>query len=202
MSIERTNFTEQEKLAQRLGGAESDRILPLNSERDLKKIAENEARSRFNDEVEKYNEDFNNQQKVLAEATAKLSEKIEHIECKPLFEKIHVVPYATNPFQKMKKEGGLIIDTGGLIPEDFSHESGKMEKEEPYIIVGDVVEIGPEVKYIKPGDTVMYIRPNQIPVPLYNTGIMCISERSIVAVINDGLNKRFNEISNEIKYGK
>ena len=58
MSIERTNFTEQEKLAQRLGGAESDRILSLNSERDLKKIAENEARAKFNDEVEKYNEDL------------------------------------------------------------------------------------------------------------------------------------------------
>ena len=200
MSIERTNFTEQEKLALRLG--HEDRTLQMASEHDLNKIAEREARSRFNDEVEKYNEDFNNQQKVLAEATAKLSEKIEHIECKPLFEKIHVVPYATNPFQKLKKEGGVIIDTGGLIPEDFSHESGKMEKEQPYIIVGDVVEVGPEVKYIKPGDTVMYIRPNQIPVPLYNTGIMCISERSIVAVINDGLNKRFNEIPNEIKYGK
>lgn len=200
MSIERTNFTEQEKLALRLG--HEDRTLQMASEHDLNKIAEREARSRFNDEVEKYNEDFNNQQKVLAKATAKLADKIEHIECKPLFEKIHVVPYATNPFQKLKKEGGVIIDTGGLIPEDFSHESGKMEKEEPYIIVGDVVEVGPEVKYIKPGDTVMYIRPNQIPVPLYNTGIMCISERSIVAVINDGLNKRFNEIPNEIKYGK
>lgn len=200
MSIERTNFTEQEKIAMRLG--HEGRTLQMTSDQDLKQIAEREARSKFNAEVEKYNEDFNNQQKVLAEATAKLSEKIEHIECKPLFEKIHVVPYATNPFQKMKKEGGLIIDTGGLIPEDFSHETGKMEKEEPYIIVGNVVEVGPEVKYIKPGDTVMYIRPNQIPVPLYSTGIMCISERSIVAVINDGLNKRFNEIPNEIKYGK
>ena len=40
----------------------------------------------------------------------------------------------------------------------------------------------------------MYIRPNQIDVPLYNTGLKCIDERSIIAVINEGLTQRFNNI--------
>lgn len=197
MNIERTNFTEQEKLAQRLGGAESDRMISLNSDRDLKKIAEREAVNRYNDSVDEYMEKLDNYKKTLEEDVNKLAANMNNIECKPLYDKIHVVPFATNPFQKIKKDGSIIIDTGGLTPETLSQETGKMEKEEPYIIVGNVIDVGHDVKYVKPGDAVMYIRPNQIAVPLYNTGLMCISERSIIAVINEGLSERFKNIPKE-----
>ena len=193
--MENFNLTNNERILNSAKGIESDNIATIMSnDNDLNTIITREAINKFNQEVETYNEKFEDYTNTLQKAGEALAANINGIECKPLFTKIHVLPYATNPFQKLTQEGGLIVDLGGAAPEYKSNETGEYEEEEAYIIVGNVVEVGPEVKWVKPGDAVMYIRPNQIDVPLYNTGLKCIDERSIIAVINEGLTQRFNNI--------
>lgn len=193
-NLNRTTLTEQEKFAldvAKMNGLSGD--LSVNNQ-DLNVIVEREARAKFNDEVDKFNESTIDYEQKIHEANERLSKDMNNIECKPLFQYIHVVPYDTNPFQKLEKKGNLIIPT--YEPTHFSNETGKEEKDQPYIIVADVVEVGPEVKFVKPGDVVMYLRVNELPVPLYNTGIKCVGERSVIAVINEGLSERFKNITN------
>lgn len=193
--MENFNLTNNERILNSAKGIESDNIATImSSDNDLNTIIKKEAINKFNQEVETYNKKFEDYTNTLQKAGETLAANINGIECKPLFTKIHVLPYTTNPFQKLTQEGGLIVDLGGAAPEYKSNETGEYEEEEAYIIVGNVVEVGPEVKWVKPGDAVMYIRPNQIDVPLYNTGLKCIDERSIIAVINEGLTQRFNNI--------
>ena len=81
-----------------------------------------------------------------------------------------------------------------MAPTYKNTDSGEIEEEQREIIVGVIQEVGPDVKYAKPGDTIFLDRLSARPVPFYKQGFYCIAETQIIAVVNEGLESRFNEI--------
>lgn len=75
-------------------------------------------------------------------------------------------------------------------------EDGKFHEEEAYVKVGLVVDVGPTVTYVKEGDVVMWRKPSQLDIPFYKQGFVTVGEHAIVAVANEKLTERFNEINN------
>ena len=63
----------------------------------------------------------------------------------------------------------------------------KLKEAEQYIKVGIVIEAGPECKWIKNGDTVMWPLPAEIVIPFYNFGFRLVPEHRMLCVINDDL---------------
>lgn len=98
----------------------------------------------------------------------------------------------------MKVENGLIIDTGGYTPHtQFNSQSGKYEEQDQFIITGYVVETGPEVKYLQEGDVIYYRKDTAVPVPFFKQGFVSLSESQIIAVVNEGLQSRFDKIKRQ-----
>ena len=100
-----------------------------------------------------------------------------------------------NPFQKIKVENGLIIDTGGYTPHtQLNEQTGRYEEQKQFIVTGCVIEVGPEVKYLKEGDVIFYRIDTAVPVPFFKQGFVSLAESQIIAVVNEGLQDRFNNI--------
>lgn len=132
--------------------------------------------------LDSYNEQLESEQKDFDLST---------LEMKPLYEGIIIKPYITNPFQRIKKEGGLIVDLGGKSPQYKSHEDGQIHEEEAFIKVGKVIEIGSKCAYTKVGDIVMWRKPSETMIPFYRQGFVLVNEHSIMALFNSDLTKRF-----------
>lgn len=194
----RFNLTEDERIAQNVLGVNSNRV-DFNMASDIDDLINREKTNKFNDEVDKYVDKFSKHVDNLKKTQEILAEDILNVEIKPMGQRIIFVPFSTNPFQRIKQsESGLIIDTGGLTPEHFNTDKGEMEEDKPDVITGVVQEVGPEVKYIHPGDVIFYREPTSIPVPFYKQNFQSIVENQVIAVVNEGLTKRFEDI----KYGR
>lgn len=187
-------MTDDEKMVQDLIG---DNSINFNmSEGKIEDIFKREKARKFNEQVDKYAEELNSHVNNLQDVAEQLGANMEEIEIKPMFNRILIKPFAQNPFQRIvvDEKSNLVLDTGGLAPEYFNQDSGKQEKSEQMIITGAVQEVGPEVKYIVPGDVIMYRKETAMPVPFYKQGFMCLAENQIIAVVNEGLEKRFKMI--------
>lgn len=115
----------------------------------------------------------------------------------PLYRYILIKPFDENPFQQIKREGNIITDLGGQKPIYKSQETGMWEEEESYVHVGLVWEVGPETKYVKEGDVVMYNINSEVPVPFYKQGLVIVDECRITAVVNEDLKNRFTAIKSK-----
>lgn len=186
-------MTEDQKMAQDIFGTESD-IFHIGQNK-IEDLFEKEQAKKFNDQVDNYADKLEKHVTDLKEVSNNLG-NIENIEIKPMFNRILLSPFKQNPFQRIKIENGIITDMGGLAPEFKNMDNGKIEEMEQMIITGAVQEVGPEVKYIVPGDVIMYRKETAMPVPFFKQGLMCIAETQVIAVINEGLEVRFNEIKN------
>ena len=188
---ERINFTENEKIAN-IATDFNGSSFSMN-QKDLNKMIEKEKQAKFNNELDKYvNEmkEYNENMKQLQESIGSDPLKLE---IKPLHEQIIIKPFEHNPFQKIKIDNGIITDVGGFkINVDKNPITGQMEEQEQVILTGCVMEIGPEVKYLKVGDIVFYHRRNRIPIPFFKQGFYNLEERYVLAVVNEGLTERFN----------
>ena len=192
----RLDLTENEKMAQNVIGLENNSINFNMSEGNIEDILAKEKTNKFNQEVDNYINKFSEHVENLKKSQETLAADISNVEIKPLFSRIIFVPFDKNPFQKIKQtESGLIIDTGGLTPEHFNTDKGITEEDKPDIVTGVVQEVGPEVKYVKPGDVIFYRLPTAIPVPFYKQHFWSIAENQIIAIVNEGLENRFIEIS-------
>jgi hypothetical protein len=78
-----------------------------------------------------------------------------------------------------------------MAPTYKSNDSGQWEEEEQFIFQGTVVEVGPEVKWLKPNDIVMWTKPSEVPIPFFRLGLVQVNESRVLCVINDNLNERF-----------
>ena len=115
-----------------------------------------------------------------------------------MFNRILITLFDKNPFQRITtSKSGIITDLGGLNPTYKNTDSGEIEEAKQQIIVGVIQEVGPDVKYAKPGDTIFLDRAATRPVPFYKQGFHCIAENQIIAIVNEGLEARFNSIKNE-----
>lgn len=187
--------TENEKIARELLGTDSNFTSVNMKENSLDSLIKKEKASKFNSEVEKYNEKLEQNNKDFKESQDKVEYDISKAEIKPMFSRILVQPFKVNPFQKIKVENGLIIDTGGYTPHtQLNEQTGRYEEQKQFIVTGCVVEVGPEVKYLKEGDVIFYRVDTAVPVPFFKQGFVSLAESQIIAVVNESLQDRFNNI--------
>lgn len=189
----RIKTTNDEKLMQNALGVDVDRAVFNMSEGDINTILDKEKSRKFNNELEKYQDKLESNNRTLEEAQQQLSYDINKAEIKPMFSRVLVKPFKVNPFQQMKIENGIIVDAGGYTPHlDLNPVTGKYEEQKELIVTGCVVEIGPDVKYLQEGDIIYYRVDTSVPVPFLKQGLVSLDEKQIIAVINEGLNERFN----------
>lgn len=188
----RVNLTENEKLARVNSGLESEaKHFYMNNQR-ADEILEREARTKFNEKVDEYIEKFDKHSEALQEYAKEIADNAANLEIMPIGNNILIKPFAENPFQKIQvSDSGLIVDLGGQAPTYKSNETGEYEEEEQFIHVGTVLEVGTDCKFIQEGDTVMWTKTSEIPVPFFKQGLVLVNENRIIVVINEGLKARF-----------
>lgn len=164
-------------------------------ENSIDTIIEKERENKFNSEVEEYMKELEEHNETLKQLQDSIGKDPEKLEIKPMFDHILIKPFSTNPFQKVERKGNIIVDTGGFkVNVDKNPITGKLEEQEQVILVACVMEVGPTVKYIKPGDVVFYHKRNAIPVPFFRQGFYDLAEYAILSVVNERLSERFNSI--------
>lgn len=195
MKEPRLKMTENEKfMVNALGTEIGDNKLNM-AEHNIDELIAKENTRKFNNELEQYSNKLNENQKVLEEAQSQVSYDINKVEIKPAFSRILIKPFKVNPFQKMEVKGNIIVDAGGYTPHaEFNSMTGKYEEQKQFIITGYVVEIGPEVKYLQEGDVIYYRVDTAVPVPFLKQGLVSINENQVIAVVNEELTERFNNI--------
>ena len=190
--------TKNVKLAEQTVGLESGaQIFQMGDAPSIEELAKDKAREEFNDQVDEYVEKLNKHQELLDQYKEEFIGDLNKLEIAPLYEGILIKPFDENPFQRIKKEGNLIVDLGGQKPQYKSNHTGEWEEEESFIHTGLVIEVGPAVKYIKDGDIVMWRKPSETPVPFYKQGFVLVNEHSIMTTVNEGLTERFKKVNNE-----
>ena len=119
---------------------------------------------------------------------AEINKKLEVLEMLPMMNNIILQPYPVNPYRKVV-EGSLIVDYTGAFKNPDSGEDDKLQE-----LVGcaKIIEVGPECKYLKPGDDVYYDTRTVYPVPFMSMGYRLTSEPQILCVLNEKLKERFN----------
>lgn len=130
-------------------------------------------------------------EKVL-DKSKDIVEKQGSLEIMPNTTYVLVKPYEVNPYQKIEvSEGGITmnsLDKGHYISQD----TGEEEQAEMWSRVGQVIEVGPQCKYIKPGDDIMYRKPSAIPILFFNLGMEVVAENSVQVIINERLKERLS----------
>lgn len=186
-------MTDNEKVARELVGVESEaRIMNMGDDVMIDNMIKDQAKAQFNQEVEDYVSKFDKHAEYLNQYKEAFKEDAKDLEIMPLYRYVLVKPFEENPFQQIKREGKIIIDTGGQSPIYKSKETGGWEEEESYVHVGTVLEVGPESKYLQIGDVIMYNINSEVPVPFYKQGFVVVDETRVTAVINEKLHERFN----------
>ena len=105
---------------------------------------------------------------------------------------------------------GVAIEVGADIDTDFigssrqcqvkggrygSAEDGEIHEEKQWIGVGNVMEVGHRCEFIKPGDIAIYPIPAENPVPFYKFGWVVVNENRILAIVNEKLTERKNNLN-------
>ncbi len=190
----RNELSQPEKLARAISGLESDAIFVPVSEKTLDEQIENNKREKWNEGVQKIQDKFADHENRLQEAADEYAKNLNGVQIMPIGNYVIVRPFKENPFQKVRvdKNSGLIISTGGLTPEYKSTDSGEIVEAEQMIKVGVVIEAGPECKWLRSGDTIMWAVVSEVVVPFYDFGFKLVNETRAICVINDDLNERFN----------
>lgn len=194
MVEQRPILSENEKLALNVAGDTTSRIMTLDGKTADDVIKEREIK-KFNEQVDQYVEKFEKHSTDLEQFAEQVNENVEKIEIMPIGSYVLVKTFKDNPFQRIVRDkSGLIIDLGGQHPTYKNTDNGKIEEEEQFIHVAVIQEVGPECRYCKPGDTIMFTKPSEIPVPFYKQGLSIVNETRVMVIINEGLSDRFEEI--------
>ncbi len=185
------------KVAQQLVGLESGaQHFVLDSAENVEERMQRDAAVKFNDAVDEYTAKMDNYIKDVEEKAKSITENMNGLEIMPVFNYLIVRPYDQNPYQKIKVSStGLIYDLGGHKPEFKNPDNGQFEEEENFIVVGKVIEVGPEAKYVREGDDVFFTKPSQTPIPFFKMGLVYVSEQRVLAVVNEKLRQRFTKAS-------
>ena len=160
-------------------------------DRNLDELADMDRRSKLQQMINDKVEVLNKHEDLLKKYHEEMVSDLNQCEIVPAYSNVLIKPFDSNPFQQIKKSGNLIIDTGGYTPEYKSTDSGEWEEEKQTIGVATVIEVGPECKYVRPGDCVFYQNITSIPIPFYKQGFYSINEHSIMQIVNVGLTERF-----------
>ena len=183
-------LSEKEKIAMMQG--DPSLIVSMDGKTAEDVIEERNVKN-FNNQVDQYVERFEKHSTNLQEFAEKVNKNVNTIEIMPIANYLLVKQFEENPFQRIVRDSksGLILDLGGMKPEYKNTDNGEIEEEEQFIKVGVIQEVGPECKWCIPGDTVFYTKPSAVPVPFYKQQLILVNENRILAVVNEGLSKRF-----------
>lgn len=189
-------MSENEKIALVMNNAGDGQGLIMDmSGRTADEVMRDESTRKYNEQVDMYVEKLNEHAQTLEKYAENVSKNIEKMEIMPLGNYILVKQFDQNPFQRIVRDSsGLITDLGGMKPIYKNTDNGEIEEEEAFILVGAVQECGPECRYLKPGDVVFYTKPSACPLPFYKQGLVHVCETRIMAVVNEGLTERFNNV--------
>lgn len=187
---QRPILTDNEKIAMRMAGDTTSRIMTLDGKTAEDVIEERNIKN-FNEQVDSYVEKLNEHSKNLDENAKQLADNIDAIEIMPIGNYIIARQFKDNPFQRIETYKGIITDTGGLHPQYKNTDNGKWEEEEQFIKVLVVVEVGPECKWVKPNDVIFATKPSLVPIPFYKQNLQLVNEARVIAVVNEGLTERF-----------
>jgi len=189
----RERLSEKEKIARMVTGVDTDSTFMGVDDRSLDKMIDNAERQKWNDSVKEIEDKFKDHENALQEAADEYAKKLDGVQIYPIANYVIVRPFKENPFQKVKidEKTGLILSTGGLIPEYKKNDSGEFEEAEQVIKTGVVIQAGPECKWLKDGDTIMWAVMSEVVIPFYNFGFRLVNENRAICVINDDLEERF-----------
>lgn len=159
-----------------------------------------EEQLKFNTAVNDYVDKFEKHNQALEDYAKNLSEDINGLEIMPMGNHALIKPFENNPFQQIKisKNSGIITDLGGLAPTYKSNETGEIEEEQQFIKVGTVIETGHRCEFLKPGDIVFYTIASECMVPFFKQGFVVVAEQRIIAVVNEKLTERRDNLRNGI----
>lgn len=193
----RNELNSNEKIARQLVGIESDSEHFVMNGQSADEILLREKQLKFNTQIDEMSNKFEKHNQLITEYAEKLSEDLNGVEIMPMFNYALIKPFDQNPFQQIKvSKSGLITDLGGYVPEYKSNETGEYEEEQQYIKVGTVIEVGHKCEFLKPGDVVMYTIASECMVPFYKMGFVVVAEQRILAVINEKLTERRENLKN------
>ena len=159
----------------------------------VNKTSESEKRDvikSFNDATIESSKKFTSYIDKEIEKSKKIKEDAENLEIMPTNGNILIRIYGKNPWEHIKTtESGLIIPmyNGSYV----SKESGEIETEVLAVKHGEVIEVGPDVRYVKPGDDIIFRNNTQLPTPFLGQSLWVVSQNNVVVVINEGLKNRF-----------
>lgn len=198
MKEPRVKMTEKELVAEAALGNNND-FIPVNmAEKSIDSLIQKEKTAKFNDQVDVYIDKMNQNQKDFEKAQDTIEYDITKAEIKPVFSRVLIKPFKVNPFQKLETKGNIIIDTGGFTPHiEKNPMTGRYEEQKQFIVTGYVMEVGPDVRYIREGDVVYYRVDTAVPVPFLKQGCVSVDEKQLIAVVNESLTERFNEVKNK-----
>ena len=118
---------------------------------------------------------------------AELEARLQTLEMIPMGAKVVLLPYPRNPYKKVLN-GKIIVEYNG----EFNNpDTGEKDTLKEMVGCAKVIEVGPECKYVKPGDDIYYDTRTCYPLPFMSLGYMLTTEPQILAVINEGLKTRF-----------
>ena len=188
-------LSENEKIAMNVAGESTSRVMTLDGKTAEDVIEERNIKN-FNKQVDDYVEKLNAHAANLEEYSKKIADNVEAIEIMPIGNYVLVKQFEENPFQRIVRDSksGLILDMGGMKPQYKNTDNGQIEEEEQFIKVGVIQEVGPETKWCQPNDTIFYTKNSAVPVPFYKQGLQLVCENRVLAVVNEGLTKRFENI--------
>lgn len=171
-----------------------DTAISLAGAQTLDEATKKQAIESYNKAVDKQKEAVKAEIERKLEKGKEVTENAKDMEIVPMNSYILVRPYAENPFEAMKEENGIIIP---VYDGSFKNpDTGEDDHEYNLSKQAEVVEVGPLVKYIQPGDVVYYREACQVPVPFFGQGLYVVSEHQIHVVINAHVKERFEKINN------
>lgn len=195
--MERMNLNSNEKLALATTGMEGTGEHFIVNGQTAEDILVREQQAKFNSAVDSYVDKFDKHREELENYAKTISEDIGGLEIMPMFAYALIQPFEKNPFQQIKiTESGVITDLGGMTPDYKSNETGEIEQEEQYIKVGTVIEVGHKCEFLKPGDIVFYTIASECMVPFFRQGFVVVNENRIMAVVNEKLTERRDNLKN------
>lgn len=159
---------------------------------DIQNQIDKEKAWKLNNQIEDMQNAMEANLNRVKKAQEDLSFSMDNVEIMPVYSRVLVKPFKLNPFQKVKIESGIITDVGGLnLHTDKNPITGKEEELEQFIQCGEVIEVGPECKYVKPGDAVFFRKDTTLPVPFFKFGFVVLGENQILATVNEKLSERW-----------
>lgn len=194
----RNELNGNEKVAQSLIGMESTGTPIVVNGQSADVILANEKKAKFNTQVDEYVDKFEKHNKALENYAKEISEDINGLEILPMGSYALIKPFDENPFQRITTENGIITDLGGFTPQYKSHEDGQIHEEEQFIKVGTVIESGYKCKFLKAGDVVFYTKTSEVMVPFFKQGFVVVDENRVLAVVNEQLTDRKNQLKREL----